>query len=153
MTAAASCSAQRHLDWHGELRHRSGAVQPGCLDPYPAPGLHGSRHQRHRSLAIELRGIAYVDAPSLYPNDESGYVKLRYNSAGSTSNQTETHPFAPSFKLVPGVNAQVVTGTVLLSIRGAISPGVTTARAPCASSPPVAGSRAARSTTCPGTWR
>jgi hypothetical protein len=31
-----------------------------------------------------------VDAPSLYPNDESGYVKLRYNSAGSTSNHTET---------------------------------------------------------------
>ena len=31
-------------------------------------------------------GITYVDAPSMYPNDESGYVKLRYNSAGSTSN-------------------------------------------------------------------
>ena len=68
---------------------------------------------------LNYGGIAYVDAPSLYPNDESGYVKLRYNSAGSTSNQTETHQFLPSFKLVPGVNAQVVTGTVLLSISGA----------------------------------
>jgi hypothetical protein len=68
---------------------------------------------------LNYSGLSYVDAPSLYPNDESGYVKLRYNSAGSTSNQTETHPFLPSFKLVPGVNAQVVTGTVLLTMSGA----------------------------------
>jgi hypothetical protein len=68
---------------------------------------------------LNYGGISYVTAPSLYPNDESGYVKLRYNSAGSTSNHTETFQFAPSFKLVPGVNAQVVTGTVLLTISGA----------------------------------
>ena len=54
----------------------------------------------------------------MYPNDESGYVKLRYNSAGSTSNHSETFAFSPSFRLVPGVNAQVVTGTVLLAIAG-----------------------------------
>jgi hypothetical protein len=39
---------------------------------------------------LNYGGIQYMDAPSLYPNDESGYVKLRYNSAGSTSNHTET---------------------------------------------------------------
>ncbi|MBV6795018.1 hypothetical protein [Xanthomonas euvesicatoria] len=68
---------------------------------------------------LNYSGLSYIAAPSLYPNDDSGYVKLRYNSAGSTSNQTETFPFQPSFKLVPGVNAQVVTGTVLLMIGGA----------------------------------
>ena len=67
---------------------------------------------------LNYAGIQYISAPSLYPNDESGYVKLRYNSAGSTSNHTETFQFQPAFKLVPGVNAQVVTGTVLLSITG-----------------------------------
>src|SRR6218665_3356116 len=81
---------------------------------YTAVAINGTGRWR-----LNYGGIAYVDAPSLYPNDESGYVKLRYNSAGSTSNQTETHPFLPAFKLVPGVNAQVVTGTVLLSISGA----------------------------------
>ena len=81
---------------------------------YTAVSINGTGQWR-----LNYGGIAYVDAPSLYPNDESGYVKLRYNSAGSTSNQTETHPFLPAFKLVPGVNAQVVTGTVLLSISGA----------------------------------
>jgi hypothetical protein len=67
---------------------------------------------------LNYGGISYVDAPSMYPNDESGYVKLRYNSAGSTSNHSETFAFSPSFRLVPGVNAQVVTGTVLLAIAG-----------------------------------
>lgn len=68
---------------------------------------------------LNYAGIQYIDAPSLYPNDESGYVKLRYNSAGSTSNQSETFTFSPSFRLVPGVQAQVVTGTVLLTVAGA----------------------------------
>jgi hypothetical protein len=81
---------------------------------YTAAAINGTGRWR-----LNYGGIAYVDAPSLYPNDESGYVKLRYNSAGSTSNQTETFQFLPAFKLVPGVNAQVVTGTVLLSISGA----------------------------------
>ena len=67
---------------------------------------------------LNYGGINYVDAPSPIPNDESGYVKLRYNSAGSTSNHSETFAFSPSFRLVPGVNAQVVTGTVLLAIAG-----------------------------------
>ncbi|MFX7329263.1 hypothetical protein ABTI69_20970, partial [Acinetobacter baumannii] len=56
---------------------------------------------------------------SLYPNDDSGYVKLRYNVAGSTSSQVETVEFRPSFRLVPGVQAQVVPGTVLLNAPGA----------------------------------
>ncbi len=68
---------------------------------------------------LNYGGISYVSAPSVYPNDDTGYVKLRYNSAGSTSSQTETFTFSPAFRLVPDVNAQVVAGSVLLTAPGA----------------------------------
>lgn len=80
---------------------------------YTAAAINGTARWR-----LNYAGIQYVEAPSLYPNDESGYVKLRYNSPGASNNQSQTFQFAPSFKLVPGVNAQVVTGTVLLSAPG-----------------------------------
>jgi hypothetical protein len=81
---------------------------------YTAVAINGTGRWR-----LNYSGLSYIDAPSVYPNDESGFVKLRYNSPGSTSSLTETIPFSPSFKLVPGVNAQVVTGTVLLTVVGA----------------------------------
>ncbi len=81
---------------------------------YTAVAINGTGRWR-----LNYSGLSYVDAPSVYPNDESGFVKLRYNSPGSTSTLTETFAFAPSFKLVPGVNAQVVTGTALLTVAGA----------------------------------
>ncbi|AAU91174.1 conserved hypothetical protein [Methylococcus capsulatus str. Bath] len=81
---------------------------------YTSTAINGTGRWR-----LNYRGLAYVEAPSLYPNDESGYVKLRYNSAGSTSSVTETFQFTPSFKLVPGVNAQIVPGTVVLTLPGA----------------------------------
>lgn len=81
---------------------------------YTAVAINGTGRWR-----LNYSGLSYIDAPSVYPNDESGFVKLRYNSPGSTSSLTETIPFSPSFKLVPGVNAQVVTGTVLLTVAGA----------------------------------
>lgn len=80
---------------------------------YTAAAINGTGRWR-----LNYGGIEYVAAPSLYPNDESGHVKLRYNSAGSTSSRTETFTFEPAFRLVPGVNAQVVPGTVLLSASG-----------------------------------
>jgi len=81
---------------------------------YTAVAINGTGRWR-----LNYSGMSYVDAPSVYPNDESGFVKLRYNSPGATSTLTETFAFAPSFKLVPGVNAQVVSGTVLLTVAGA----------------------------------
>jgi hypothetical protein len=81
---------------------------------YTAVAINGTGRWR-----LNYSGMSYVDAPSVYPNDESGFVKLRYNSPGATSTLTETFAFAPSFKLVPGVNAQVVSGTVLLTVPGA----------------------------------
>jgi hypothetical protein len=80
---------------------------------YTAVAINGTGRWR-----LNYSGLSYIDAPSVYPNDESGFVKLRYNSAGSTSSLTETIPFSPAFKLVPGVNAQVVTGSVLLTVAG-----------------------------------
>lgn len=71
-----------------------------------------SRGWQHR---LNYSGITYVSAPSLYPNDESGYVKLRYNSSGSTYAHSETVEFQPSFRLVEGVNAQIVPGSIVLT--------------------------------------
>lgn len=108
----------------GTVDYASGAVvfQPDVTIKIPRPAYTSQRlgwGSAGLMFRLNYAGIQYVDAPSMYPNDESGYVKLRYNSAGSTSNHSETHPFLPSFKLVPGVNAQVVTGTVLLTTPGA----------------------------------
>ncbi|MDD5330212.1 MAG: hypothetical protein PHX38_09420 [Sulfuricella sp.] len=108
----------------GSVNYATGAVQfqPDVTVKIPKP-VYGAQFLGWSSTwtpmyRLNYSGISYVDAPSLYPNDESGYVKLRYNSAGSTSNHTETFQFNPAFKLVPGVNAQVVPGTVLLAISG-----------------------------------
>ena len=105
----------------GTVNYATGEVlfQPDVTISLPRPRYAmGGQVGTLAKWRLDYGGIEYVAAPSLYPNDTSGYVKLRYNSAGSTSNQTETFTFAPSFKLVPGVNAQVVTGTVLLNATG-----------------------------------
>jgi len=104
----------------GSVNYASGAVQflPDVTVKIPRP-VYGAQRLGWASgvgqmFRLNYGGIEYIDAPSLYPNDESGWVKLRYNSAGSTSNHSETFAFAPSFRLVPGVNAQVVAGSVVL---------------------------------------
>lgn len=105
----------------GTVNYATGEVifNPDVTVRIPRPNYTSTAIAGTGRWRLNYGGLSYVAAPSLYPNDESGYVKLRYNSAGSTSNHSETFQFAPSFKLVPGVNAQVVTGTVLLTISGA----------------------------------
>lgn len=105
----------------GTVNYATGEVifNPDVTVRIPRPNYTSAAIAGTGRWRLNYGGLSYVAAPSLYPNDESGYVKLRYNSAGSTSNHTETFQFAPSFKLVPGVNAQVVTGTVLLTTSGA----------------------------------
>jgi len=108
----------------GSVDYATGAVvfQPDVTIKIPRPVYTSQRlgwGSAGWMFRLNYAGIQYIDAPSMYPNDESGYVKLRYNSAGSTSNHSETFQFLPAFKLVPGVNAQVVTGTVLLTAAGA----------------------------------
>ncbi|WP_394474873.1 hypothetical protein [Ralstonia mannitolilytica] len=105
----------------GTVNYATGEVifNPDVTVRIPRPNYTSAAIAGTGRWRLNYGGLSYVAAPSLYRNDESGYVKLRYNSAGATNNQTETFQFAPSFKLVPGVNAQVVTGTVLLTISGA----------------------------------
>ncbi len=106
----------------GSVNYATGVVefQPDVKINIPQPiyspqSLGFTAGTRVQMFRLNYSGIRYRDVPSLYPNDESGYVKLRYNSAGSTSSQSETFTFAPTFRLVPGVNAQVVAGSVVLA--------------------------------------
>lgn len=61
-------------------------------------------------------GITYIDAPSLYPNDTSGSVTLRYVSAAGGTTQNATVTFAPALDLIPGVKPALLPGSVLLSV-------------------------------------
>ena len=108
-------------DTIGTVNYATGEVvfNPDVMIRIPRPNYSSAAITGTGRWRLNYGGLSYVAAPSLYPNDESGYVKLRYNSAGSTSNHSETFQFTPTFKLVPGVNAQVVTGTVLLTLPGA----------------------------------
>ena len=100
----------------GTVNYASGAVvfNPDVVIRIPRPIYLPSSVGWSWRWRLNYGGMTYVEAPSLYPNDESGQVKLRYNSPGATNNRTETLPFSPRFKLVPGVNAQVVSGSMLL---------------------------------------
>ena len=63
---------------------------------------------------LNYEGIEYLDAPSVYPNDESGYVKLRFRTTGSATRKTLQVVFAPEFDLVTGLQAPVVPGSVVM---------------------------------------
>lgn len=65
---------------------------------------------------INFTGITYVNAPSLYPNDESGRVVLRYNSSAAGTAQTITVPFAPTLEAVPDVAAVLLPGALTLQV-------------------------------------
>ena len=75
------------------------------------PSFGGMTAQQWR---LNYAGIRYVDAPSVYPNDESGWVKLNYRSTGSATRIEKTVPFTVDFELIPGLQAPVVPGSVLL---------------------------------------
>lgn len=101
----------------GTVNYATGVVlfNPDVTIKIPQPQFSGTRTGTLDKFRLNYNGITYVNAPSLYPNDESGVVKLRYNSAGSTQNQTQTFTFTPEFNLVPSVNAQIVPGSVVLT--------------------------------------
>lgn len=67
---------------------------------------------------LNYAGINYVMAPTVWPNDESGVLKLRYNGPGTTSNRLEIVPFEPVFRVVPGVSAPLVPGSTLIRAQG-----------------------------------
>ena len=63
---------------------------------------------------LNYEGIEYLSAPSIYPNDESGYVKIRFRTTGSATRRTLQVTFTPEFDLVTGVQAPVVPGSMVL---------------------------------------
>jgi hypothetical protein len=106
----------------GTVNYTTGSVifNPDAVIKIPKPKYASVNIETSNSKwGLRYTGIEYVDAPTVYPPDESGYVKLRYNTAGSTSTRTETVTFAPSVTLVPGVTAPIVPGSVVLSLAGA----------------------------------
>ena len=68
---------------------------------------------------LNYAGINYTPAASTYPNDESGYVKIKYHTTAGASRKTKTVVFAPAFALVTGVAAPVIPGSVLITLPGA----------------------------------
>lgn len=68
---------------------------------------------------LNYAGINYTPAASTYPNDESGYVKIKYHGAAGVSRKIQTTLFTPRFPLITGVVAPVIPGSVVLQLPGA----------------------------------
>jgi hypothetical protein len=104
----------------GTVTYATGAItwNPDVTIKLPRPKYSAALDDDLYRWRLTYTGLEYVDAPSIYPADESGAVTLRYNSPGSTSTRTETVTFTPKVQLVPGVVAPVVPGTVVLTIPG-----------------------------------
>lgn len=64
---------------------------------------------------LNYTGIGYVNTASVYPTDDSGYVKIKFYSATSSTRRTQKFEYQPSFQLVPGVDAPVIPGSVVLT--------------------------------------
>lgn len=104
----------------GTVNYATGVVtiNPDVVLKLPRPVYSASMPDGASRWRLTYTGLDYVDAPSVYPADESGYVTLRYNAPGSTSNRTETITFSPKVKLTPGVSAPLVPGAQLLTLPG-----------------------------------
>lgn len=75
-------------------------------------GLNGVPLMQIRRM--NYSGLEYKPAPSTYPNDETGWVKLSYYTAASPNQHTQTVPFAPVSDLLPGIVTPIIAGSVLL---------------------------------------
>lgn len=86
---------------------------------YASQLVSGNAFQGTQLWRLNYAGIAYTPAASTYPNDESGYVNIKYHTAAGVSRKTKIVEFAPSFALVTGVAAPVIPGSVVLQLPGA----------------------------------
>ncbi|MBO1249372.1 hypothetical protein J1777_05905 [Comamonas denitrificans] len=75
-------------------------------------GLNGVPLMQIRRM--NYSGLEYKPAPSTYPNDETGWVKISYYTAASPTQHTQTVPFAPVSDLLPGIVTPIIAGSVLL---------------------------------------
>lgn len=105
----------------GTVNYATGALlfNPDVSIRIPNPRYSAVEIGMTNTFRLNYDGLDYVLVPSLYPNDESGVVKVRYNSAGATTNRLESIPFEPSLAIVPGISAPVVPGSVIFRPTGA----------------------------------
>jgi hypothetical protein len=102
----------------GTVNYATGAVvfQPDVTVKIPRPNYKvGEALTNGFFWRTAFTGITYVDAPSLYPNDTSGSVILRYNSAAGGAAQSTTVAFAPALDLIPSVRPALLPNSVVLS--------------------------------------
>jgi hypothetical protein len=106
----------------GSVNYATGAVvfSPDVVIKIPRPVYTPAAIAGSTRFRVVFSGIDYVDAPSLYPNDESGLVKLRYNSAASGSAQSHSVTFAPTLEAVPGLAVNLLPGGLALSVGGQV---------------------------------
>lgn len=117
----------RDGDVIGTVNYATGAVQwlpdVETLVPYPELRYSWASYSGLFLSTARARtyydGIKYVEVQGFYAPGAAGAVAIRYNSAGSTSNESAQFVFAPAFRLVPEIVARVVPGSVVLRVTGA----------------------------------
>lgn len=72
----------------------------------------GSQTERWR---INYQGLDYIDAASMYPNDESGSVTIKFYNVGGDTRKTDTFVYRPTTPLLSGAQAPVTAGSVILT--------------------------------------
>lgn len=86
---------------------------------YASQVVSGNAFAGSQLWRLNYAGIIYTPAASTYPNDESGYVNIKFHTAAGVSRKTKTVEFVPAFPLVTGVAAPVIPGSVVLQVAGA----------------------------------
>ena len=100
----------------GTVIYSTGVVvfNPDVSIKIPRPIYSATEVGLTRTYRLDYEGIEYVSAPSLYPNDASGYVKLRYYSTAAPTARTSTFTFEPELEILPGVRAPLLADSLLL---------------------------------------
>lgn len=102
----------------GTVNYTTGDIvfQPDVMIRIPRPVYSGQQLTGAAAgqWRLNYSGIEYVATASLYPNDETGQVKIRYYSAQSATRERLSVKFAPQFPLVDGIVAPAVPGSVTL---------------------------------------
>lgn len=86
---------------------------------YASQVVSGNAWQGTQLWRLNYAGVTYRATASTYPNDESGYVNIRFHTAAGVSRKTISVPFTSDFQLLPGVDAPLVPGSVVLHPAGA----------------------------------
>ena len=68
-----------------------------------------------RLWRLNYAGIEYITAPTLYPNDESGWVKVMFYAASSNTRKTTVFAYKPTFDLITGSKAPATPGSLILT--------------------------------------